>query len=50
MKTRAHLRDNLGALAVKLDPAALRELTELLDQIGVRGERHPPAMMAAIDR
>ena len=50
MKTRAHLRDNLGALEFRLDAAAARELGEMLDSIGVHGERHPPAMMAAIDR
>ena len=50
MKTRAHLRENLGALDVRLDAAAMRELDALLASIGVHGERHPPAMMAAIDR
>ena len=50
MKTRAHLRDNLAALDVRLDAAAMRELDALLASIGVHGERHPPAMMAAIDR
>jgi aryl-alcohol dehydrogenase-like predicted oxidoreductase len=50
MKTRAHLRDNLGAAEARLDAAAVHELAELVARIGVRGERHPPAMMAAIDR
>ncbi len=50
MKTRAHLRDNLRALDVRLHAAAMRELDALLTSIGVHGERHPPAMMAAIDR
>ena len=49
MKTRAHLRENLGAMAVNPDAATMRELGELVGSIGVRGERQPPAMMAAID-
>jgi aryl-alcohol dehydrogenase-like predicted oxidoreductase len=49
MKTRAHLRENLGAMAVNPDAATMHELGELVGSIGVRGERQPPAMMAAID-
>ncbi len=50
MKTRAHLRDNLAAGELRLDAAALAEITAIFGAIGVRGERHPPAMMAAIER
>ncbi len=50
MKTRAHLADNLGALEVALSPAELDALRALVDGVAVRGDRHPPAMMQAIDR
>ncbi|HEY8507455.1 MAG TPA: aldo/keto reductase [Steroidobacteraceae bacterium] len=50
MKRRTHLADNLGALDVTLSRAELDELTAQVDAIGVQGERHPPAMMQAIDR
>ncbi|MFO1401258.1 MAG: aldo/keto reductase [Steroidobacteraceae bacterium] len=50
MKTRAHLRDNLAAGTLRLDAAALAEIEASFAAIGVRGERHPPAMMAAIER
>jgi aryl-alcohol dehydrogenase-like predicted oxidoreductase len=50
MKTRAHLHDNLAAGALPLDAAALGEIEECIASIGVRGERHLPAMMAAIER
>jgi aryl-alcohol dehydrogenase-like predicted oxidoreductase len=50
MKTRMHLADNLGALDVALSRKDLDELRTLVDSIPVRGDRHPPAMMQAIDR
>ena len=50
MKTRAHLRDNLGAVDIRLSAAEAAALAALADDVGVRGDRHPPAMMAAIDR
>jgi aryl-alcohol dehydrogenase-like predicted oxidoreductase len=50
MKTRAHLRDNLGALDVRLTDAEQRELRAQVATIPVRGDRHAPAMMKAIDR
>ena len=50
MKTRAHLRDNLAAGELRLDTATIAELDRLYAGIGVRGERHPPAMLAAIER
>src|SRR5690606_28070296 len=49
MKRRTHLHDNLGALEVRLSPEELQELASRIEQLGVRGERHPPAMMRAID-
>jgi aryl-alcohol dehydrogenase-like predicted oxidoreductase len=49
MKTRAHLHDNLAAGAWTLDAAALNEIEEHVASIGVRGARHLPAMMAAIE-
>ena len=50
MKTRAHLADNLGALEVKLTAEECREIAARIDELGVRGDRHPPAMMQALDR
>jgi aryl-alcohol dehydrogenase-like predicted oxidoreductase len=50
MKTRAHLADNLGALNVALSREELDGLRTLIDSIPVQGDRHPPAMMQAIDR
>jgi aryl-alcohol dehydrogenase-like predicted oxidoreductase len=50
MKTRAHLADNLGALEVALSPGELDALRALVDGVTVKGDRHPPAMMQAIDR
>ena len=49
MKTRAHLTDNLGALEVTLTAAEQHALRALVDEIGVRGERYPAAMMAAVE-
>jgi aryl-alcohol dehydrogenase-like predicted oxidoreductase len=49
MKTRAHLEDNLGALAVSLSEAEQHGLRALVDEIGVRGDRYPAAMMAALE-
>ncbi|HTX24376.1 MAG TPA: aldo/keto reductase [Steroidobacteraceae bacterium] len=48
MKTRAHLTDNLGALAVDLSPVERDGLRALVEQIGVRGERYPAAMLRAL--
>jgi aryl-alcohol dehydrogenase-like predicted oxidoreductase len=50
MKTRKHLDDNLGSLNVSLSAAEAKELAQRLLEIGIQGERHPPAMMKAIDR
>ncbi|MET0282290.1 MAG: aldo/keto reductase [Steroidobacteraceae bacterium] len=48
MKTRRHLRDNLGAADLQLEPPQLQQLDELAAT--VTGERHPPAMMKILDR
>jgi aryl-alcohol dehydrogenase-like predicted oxidoreductase len=50
MKRRSHLDDNLGALRLHLGAAELAELAALFEHLEPRGERHPPAMMQAIDR
>ena len=50
MKTRAHLKDNSGALQVRLTPAEERELRAQVAAIPVQGDRHAPAMMKVIDR
>jgi aryl-alcohol dehydrogenase-like predicted oxidoreductase len=48
MKTRTHLRDNLGAGAVQLSAPQISRIDSLAMQ--VQGERHPPAMMKILDR
>jgi aryl-alcohol dehydrogenase-like predicted oxidoreductase len=48
MKTRAHLADNLAAAGLQLSAAQLAMIDGLAAQ--VTGERHPPAMMAILDR
>jgi hypothetical protein len=50
MKTRAHLADNLGTLAVRLSRAELEQLARRVDELAVQGERQAPAMMQLIDR
>ena len=50
MKTRAHLKDNSGALQVRLTGAEERELRAQVAAIPVQGDRHAPAMMQVIDR
>ena len=50
MKTRAHLRENTGALEVRLSAAEQQELRTRAAAIPVQGDRHSPAMMKAIDR
>jgi aryl-alcohol dehydrogenase-like predicted oxidoreductase len=48
MKTRPHFADNLGALAVALSGEERDQLGELVRNLSVRGERHPPAMMKTL--
>ena len=50
MKTRAHLNDNVAALAVRLTDSEQQELRTQVAAIPVQGERHGPAMMQAIER
>jgi aryl-alcohol dehydrogenase-like predicted oxidoreductase len=49
MKTRAHLRDNVGALEVQLTAAEQQELRTKVAAIPVQGDRHNAAMMKALD-
>ena len=49
MKTRAHLKDNLGALDLTLTRAEQKELNSEIEAITVRGDRHAPAMMKVLD-
>jgi aryl-alcohol dehydrogenase-like predicted oxidoreductase len=49
MKTRQHFADNLGALGVVLSSEERAELSELVRELSVRGERHPPAMMKTLN-
>lgn len=48
MKRRDHLTDNLGALDVSVSASELDGLRALIEDVGVRGERYPPAMMRAL--
>jgi aryl-alcohol dehydrogenase-like predicted oxidoreductase len=48
MKSRLHLRDNLGALKLQLSPEQVSQIDGLAAR--VEGERHPPAMMKILDR
>jgi aryl-alcohol dehydrogenase-like predicted oxidoreductase len=50
MKTRTHLRDNLGALTLEVTTAEWQQLADAIAALKPYGDRHPPAMMAAIDR
>jgi aryl-alcohol dehydrogenase-like predicted oxidoreductase len=50
MKTRAHLRDNLAGGELVLPAGSLDQIEAALAASPVAGERHPPAMMQAIDR
>jgi aryl-alcohol dehydrogenase-like predicted oxidoreductase len=50
MKTRAHLGDNLAGGELLLPAHALDQIEAALATSPVVGERHPPAMMQAIDR
>jgi aryl-alcohol dehydrogenase-like predicted oxidoreductase len=50
MKTRAHLGDNLAGGELVLPAQALDQIEAALAATPIAGERHPPAMMQAIDR
>ena len=49
MKTRAHLADNVGALAVTLSAAEQKDLSAQTEALAVRGDRYAPAMMQVLD-
>jgi aryl-alcohol dehydrogenase-like predicted oxidoreductase len=49
MKTRAHLRDNLGGARLCLTPGQLAQIDACAAGLTIVGERHPPAMMKVID-
>jgi aryl-alcohol dehydrogenase-like predicted oxidoreductase len=49
MKTRQHLADNLGAVALSISAAERLQLAQLVEGLGVHGERHPPAMMKTLN-
>ncbi|HEU4626346.1 MAG TPA: aldo/keto reductase [Steroidobacteraceae bacterium] len=48
-KRRDRLAENVGSLDVKLSPEELAELNAKVSELGVQGERYPPAMMSALD-
>lgn len=48
-KRRERLAENVASLDVKLSPAELAELNAQVSQLGVQGDRYPPAMMKALD-
>ena len=50
MKTRAHLRENLGGGSLQLSGAQLARIGQRAARLQIRGERHPPAMMKIVDR
>jgi aryl-alcohol dehydrogenase-like predicted oxidoreductase len=47
-KRRVRLAENIGALDVKLSAQELQEIRTQIDQIGVQGDRQPPAMMKVL--
>ena len=49
-KRRQRLAENVAALDVKLSPSELSELNAKVSQLGVQGDRYPPAMMNALNR
>jgi len=49
--TKLHrLEENLGAVAIELTPADLREIADALARLTVQGERYPPFLAAMVDR
>ena len=49
MRTRRHLAETLGALAVTLDPTDITALEAAVPASAVQGTRYPQAMMGALD-
>jgi aryl-alcohol dehydrogenase-like predicted oxidoreductase len=50
MKTRSHLTDNLAGAELTLPAIQLERIDAAIKANPVAGERHPPAMMQAIDQ
>jgi aryl-alcohol dehydrogenase-like predicted oxidoreductase len=48
-KRRERLAENIASLDVSFSEAELTELNSKVSQLGVRGERYPPAMMKALN-
>ena len=48
-KRRTRLAENIAAVDLKLSAAELSELTSIVSQLAVKGERYPPAMMGALN-
>ncbi|MGH7153640.1 MAG: aldo/keto reductase, partial [Acetobacteraceae bacterium] len=49
--TKLHrLEENLGAAAIELAQADLREIADALSHLTVQGERYPPFLAAMVDR
>jgi aryl-alcohol dehydrogenase-like predicted oxidoreductase len=48
-KRRERLAENVASVDVKLSPAEMTELNSKVSQLGVQGDRYPPAMMRALD-
>ena len=48
-KRRKYLEENVGALAVRLDPADLRRIDEVMPSGAAAGLRYPEAMMAFVN-
>ncbi|RYG76423.1 aldo/keto reductase, partial [bacterium] len=49
MKTRAHLRDNLGGARLQLGATQLATIDAKVASLPVAGDRYPPAMMKILD-
>ncbi|HVY80560.1 MAG TPA: aldo/keto reductase [Steroidobacteraceae bacterium] len=48
-KRRDRLAENVASLDVNLSPEELAELNTKVSELGVQGDRYPPAMMSALD-
>jgi aryl-alcohol dehydrogenase-like predicted oxidoreductase len=49
--TKLHrLEENIGAAAIDLTPADLRDIESAVSKIKVQGDRYPPHLQQAIDR
>jgi aryl-alcohol dehydrogenase-like predicted oxidoreductase len=49
--TKLHrLEENIGAAAIELTPADLKDIESAVSKISVQGDRYPPHLQRAIDR